>query len=164
MSNEVKLDAFDIKILAALQKDAKMTKGELADMVGLSISPCWNRVRRLEEAGVIRGYFADVDVQRINNYSTHFVDVHLESHRKEDIKKFKEAMAKLDAVMEVYVLTGAMGFLIKIAVKSKEDYDHFIHDLLLGGDCGAVRANGSMILAQENHYHHASVNLLARDD
>lgn len=163
MAGEIKLDAFDIKILAALQKDAKMTKGELADAVGLSTSPCWNRVKRLEEAGVIRGYYTDIDMAYINKYSVYLVDIVLESHKKSALEKFEKAMEGVDAVIELYSMSGRVDYILKVVATNTEEYQQLFHNLV-SQDIGILRYNGNMILRQTNNYNHASVTLIKPED
>ena len=93
MCSAVSLDRFDLKILAHLQREGRCSNVELADAVGLSQSPCLLRTKRLQEIGVIRGYGADIALEKLGHYVIVFSEVTISSHRRHDFRKFEEVLA-----------------------------------------------------------------------
>ena len=94
MTRPPKLDQIDIKILASLQSDCNMTNVELADIVGLSPSPCLQRVKRLEKAGYIQTYRAVINLRKLTDYVTVFIEVTLADHRRADFQKFESQIGQ----------------------------------------------------------------------
>ena len=119
-------DRTDRAILAALLENGRMSNAQLAERVGLSPSPCWQRVRRLEEAGVIKGYSATIDQGRIGLSETVIIEVILDRHDDEVIEAFGRAMASIPEVLEVYLTTGEYDYLIKVAVNGTAGYEEFL--------------------------------------
>jgi Lrp/AsnC family transcriptional regulator, regulator of ectoine-degradation genes len=126
----MRLDEFDIKILAVLQGNGRITKLKLAEAIGLSPSPCWERMRRLEEAGYIRGYHAEIDLSRIVRTSTVFVEVSLKSHEAQDFARFERAVQGVPEVVECYAIGGGIDYLLKVVTTDIADYQQLIDDLL----------------------------------
>ncbi len=124
------LDAIDARILAALQRDGRMTITDLAEKVGLSPSPCLRRVRLLEEAGVIAGYVAVVDQNRVGLEINVFASIRLERQREDEMERFSSAVAQWPEVMECYLMTGTRDYLMRIVVGSLGEYERFIKDKL----------------------------------
>lgn len=125
-----KLDAIDRKILRALVKDARLTNNNLAEQVGLSASPCWQRVKRLESDGYIQGYTALLDQSLLGASETVIIEVTLERHDDEIFESFGNAMAKMPEVLEVYLTTGEYDYLIKVAVDGTKGYEEFLRKKL----------------------------------
>src|SRR5256886_6795278 len=100
------LDAIDRKILAALQSDGRITMQQLADRVGLSVSPCHRRVKLLEERGVITRYIATVDQKSLGLHVSVFISIKLARQKEEDLNRFAKAISKWDEVLECYLMTG----------------------------------------------------------
>lgn len=124
------LDAIDRKILRALVEDARLTNNHLAEKVGLSPSPCWQRVRRLESDGYIRGYTALLDQELLGASETVIIEVTLERHDDEIFESFGNAMADMPEVLEVYLTTGEYDYLIKVAVDGTKGYEEFLRKKL----------------------------------
>ena len=103
---KIKLDAYDRKILAALQRDGRLSNVELADEIGLSASPCLRRVRMLEEAGVIRGYQVNLDRDEVGLGLTVFVGVKVERHHEADAEAFRLAVTALPQVISAFLVSG----------------------------------------------------------
>ncbi|MGX1145363.1 DNA-binding Lrp family transcriptional regulator [Bradyrhizobium ottawaense] len=99
------LDAIDRKILALLQADSRLTMQELADKVGLSVSPCHRRVKLLEERGVISRYVATVDQKALGLHVSVFISIKLARQKEEDLNRFARAISKWDEVLECYLMT-----------------------------------------------------------
>lgn len=124
------LDDIDRRILAALQRDGRMTTQELADRVGLSASPCARRVRLLEEAGIIKGYVAVLDQARVGLPISVFASVKLERQREEELDRFSDAVTRWPEVADCYLMTGQRDYLLRIVVPDLESYERFLKDKL----------------------------------
>lgn len=123
------LDPIDVRILAALQRDARLTNVELAEAVGLSPSPCLRRVRLLEKAGVIEGYQARLSRKGVGLGLTVFVAVKVERHRGEHA--FREAVLALPEVVSCHIVSGQADFLLQVVVPDLEAYERFLLGTLL---------------------------------
>lgn len=126
MNGELRLDRIDRAIVAALVENGRISNAQLAEKVGLSPSPCWQRVRRLEEAGLIAGYTAVIDSSMLGVTETAIVEVVLERHDDDVLEAFGRAMAAMPEVLEVYLTTGEYDYLIKVAVKGTAGYEEFL--------------------------------------
>ena len=111
------LDAMDLRILAELQADGRMTNVELAQRVGLSAPPCLRRVRRLEEAGVIRGYHAELDVSALDFDVTFFAIVGLESQKQAALDAFEAQVTAWPEVRECHMIRGGGDFLLRLVAR-----------------------------------------------
>jgi Lrp/AsnC family transcriptional regulator, leucine-responsive regulatory protein len=127
---ERQLDRIDRKIIRELLADARLSNTELADRVGLSASPCWQRVRRLEAEGYIKGYSALLDQARFGVPETVLIEVTLDRHDDLILEAFGRAMAELPEVLEVYLTTGEYDYFIKVAVESTAGYEAFLRNKL----------------------------------
>jgi DNA-binding Lrp family transcriptional regulator len=121
-----KLDKVDRKILAALQADGRMSNVELARQVGLSAPPCLRRVRALEQAGVIRGYHAELAPAELGFNITVFAQVGLSSQADADLRAFMDLVAAWPQVRECHMLAGETDFLLKIVAENWESYENFL--------------------------------------
>ncbi|MCX8955764.1 Lrp/AsnC family transcriptional regulator [Erwinia psidii] len=132
MNGLMKLDRIDINILVQLQKDGRISNVNLADAVGLSPSPCLQRVKRLEAAGFITGYEAHINLTRITDSVTVFTEVTLAGHRREDFMRFEAAIREVDELMECHLITGGYDYLLRFIARSIEHYQQVIEGLLDG--------------------------------
>jgi Lrp/AsnC family leucine-responsive transcriptional regulator len=130
MQKEKGLDEIDRRILRALRKQARLTNNELAEMVGLSPSPCWTRVRRLEEGGYIESYVAVLNQAQLGLGDTVIIEVTLDRHDEDQIQKFGQALADLPEVLEAYLTTGEYDYFIKVAVDGTAGYERFLRERL----------------------------------
>ncbi len=128
---KIKLDAYDRKILAALQRDGRLSNVELADEIGLSASPCLRRVRMLEEAGVIRGYQVNLDRDEVGLGLTVFVGVKVERHHEADAEAFRLAVTALPQVISAFLVSGESDFLLQVVVPDLRAYERFLTGELL---------------------------------
>lgn len=135
---DMRLDEFDIKILAVLQNDGRITKLKLAERIGLSPSPCWERMRRLEKAGYIRGYHAEIDLNQIVRASMVFVEITLKSHEARDFARFERAITAVPEVVECYAIGGGIDYILKVVTTDIDEYQNLI-DRLLAVDIGISR-------------------------
>ncbi len=124
------LDEIDRKILRILRSDGRISNQKLADSVHLSPTPCWNRVRALEEAGFIEGYAALLSQRALGLPDTVLIEVTLDRHDDDMLIRFGEELAKLPEVMEANLLTGDYDYLIKVAVAGTEGYERFLRQRL----------------------------------
>lgn len=122
---EISLEAGDIRILRALQAEGRLTNQELAERVGMSTSPCWRRVRRLEEAGVIRGYQAMVDRRSVGLGVLAFVRVMIDSHSDAEALSFEREVKQLDQVIACFSVAGEADFLLQIVASDLDSYADF---------------------------------------
>ncbi|MDD2180361.1 Lrp/AsnC family transcriptional regulator [Acidovorax sp. D2M1] len=126
-----KPDNLDRRILASLQRDARLSNVQLAEEVGLSPSPCLRRVRLLEEAGIIRGYHADVDKAGIGLGLTVFVGVKVERHQDETSTAFRKAVVLLPEVVSCHLVSGESDFLLQVVVPDLAAYENLLLGSLL---------------------------------
>jgi Lrp/AsnC family transcriptional regulator len=138
------LDAFDRKILDLLQRDASLSVAEIADKVGLSTTPCWRRIRNLEDAGVIRGRVAVLDPVSLNIGVTVFVGVKAGRHAADWLQTFAAAVQDIEEVTEVYRLSGEIDYLLKIVVPDIAAYDDVYKRLIKKTDFADVSSFFSM--------------------
>jgi DNA-binding Lrp family transcriptional regulator len=122
----VKLDKIDRRILRDLQADGRMTNVELARRAGISAPPCLRRVRALEEAGLIRGYHADVNPEALGYAVTVFAHVGLSSQAEPDLKAFETLVATWPEVREANMLAGETDFILKIVAEDWDSYQRFL--------------------------------------
>ncbi|HGO9569655.1 Lrp/AsnC family transcriptional regulator [Pseudomonas aeruginosa] len=127
----MKLDAYDHRILAALQRDGRLSNVQLAEEIGLSPSPCLRRVRLLEEAGVIRGYQASIDRDEVGLGLTVFVGIKVERHRQEQAEAFHRAVVDLPEVISVHLVSGESDFLLQVVVPDLRAYERLLSETLL---------------------------------
>ena len=117
------MDGTDLKILAILQEDCSVSVGEIANRVGLSQTPCWRRIQRLEESGVIRRRVALLDPQAIGLGLTVFVEIETGDHSKAWLDRFAQVVLAMPEVMEVHRMAGDVDYLLRVAVANMGAYD-----------------------------------------
>ncbi len=121
------LDRYDLKILAALQKDASISNQELADHIGLSPSPCSRRVKQLEEAGYIMRQVALLDPQKLGLTLTAFVMIGMDRHTPDRFANFESAVRKCPEVQSCSLVTGMdADYQLRVVVQDMEHYQHFL--------------------------------------
>jgi Lrp/AsnC family leucine-responsive transcriptional regulator len=141
------LDAIDRKILAALQSDGRITMQQLADRVGLSVSPCHRRVKLLEERGVITRYIATVDQKSLGLHVSVFISIKLARQKEEDLNRFAKAISKWDEVLECYLMTGNRDYLLRVVAADLSSYEAFLKNKLTRLD-GIASIESSFALSQ----------------
>ena len=124
------MDYIEYKILSTLQKNARLTNLELAKQVGLSASPCLRRVKALEDTGIISGYSAIIDQNKVDLSVNVFVQVSLERQSEEGLEVFEEKIIEYNEVMEAYLMTGEADYLLRIVVKDLQTYEKFLKENL----------------------------------
>ena len=120
------LDEIDRRILVELQRDGRLTNQDLAGRIGVSASPCWRRVRALEEAGVIKGYAALVDPAALGLNVSVFTQVSLERQEKKALQVFETAVGEWPEIMECYLMTGDANYLLRVVVPDLAAYERFL--------------------------------------
>jgi Lrp/AsnC family transcriptional regulator, leucine-responsive regulatory protein len=124
----ISLDAIDRRILGQLQKDGRISNADLAERVGLSSSPCWRRVKALEEAGVIKGYAAQLDARAVGLSVNVFMSVSLSTQVEKSLQAFERAAASRPEVMECYLMTCDSDYLLRVVVPDLDAYERFVMD------------------------------------
>lgn len=122
------LDSIDKAILKELQCSAKKNIKEIAAIVGLSVTPTYERIKRMEKNGVITSYVAVLDKEKIGKAVEVFCHVTLKSHAKDVISNFESSIVKIDDVIECYHVTGNSDYLVKVLVSDIKEYQKFIID------------------------------------
>lgn len=141
------LDDYEKRILKELQRNGRASAQELSDAVGLSPSPCWRRVKKLEEEGYIAHYAAVLDQKRLGLAALAYVHISLTEHSEAAIKTFADFVAQSDQVVECASITGDSDFVLKVAAKDPESLEQFIMKRILR--LGVVRnATTNFILRQ----------------
>ncbi|MBD3760991.1 Lrp/AsnC family transcriptional regulator [Rhizorhabdus sp.] len=126
----MKLDSYERRILALLQEDCSLSATEIAERVGLSTTPCWRRIQRLRESGIIARQVALVDRRKIGLNAQIFAQVKLNAHGRQHLDEFTAAIRGFPEVLEAYVLMGPVDFLLRIVAADIEAYERFFFDKL----------------------------------
>ena len=130
LPGNLKIDRLDLRILSKLQQHGRITNVDLAEAVGLSPSPCLARVKRLEQAGYIVGYGADVRLEKLGETVTVFTEVTLADHHREDFVRFEAAIRGVDEVIECHLVSGGYDYLLKFITRGVSHYQSIIEELL----------------------------------
>ena len=129
-SQPLRLDAIDLKILDAVQRDGRITKLALAEQVGLSPTPCWVRLHRLEKAGIISGYHARVAIRTVLPVATVLLEVSLGSHRQADFDRFERVMRDIPEIVACWSVGGGVDYVLKVMARDIDSYQRLIDGLL----------------------------------
>ena len=124
------LDTLDRKILRQLQHNSRASLQEIGQAVGLSASPCWGRIKKMEEAGVIQGYSVRLSSQALGLGDTVLVMVTLDSHSDNTLEKFGELLATIPEVVEAHLVSGEYDYLLRVVVKDTRDYERLLREKL----------------------------------
>ncbi len=144
------MDKWDISILEALQKDGRLSNRDLAREISLSPSPCWRRLRALEEAGVIDHYAAVIDRHKVGLTIMGFAHVTLNDHGSDNVKKFDRAIMSAPQVLECHATSGGHDYMLKVVAPDMASYQDFLSEYLL--KIGVVRTvNTSFALKQQKN-------------
>ena len=126
----MKLDALDLSILKLLQKNSKLTNKALSTHLSLSVTPVYERIKKLEKTGIIKGYVALLSKEKLEQSFVAFCHVKLIQHTQDNVKKFEKEVIKIDEVLECYHLSGDYDYLLKVHVKDMESYRNFMIEKL----------------------------------
>ncbi|MFG6466976.1 Lrp/AsnC family transcriptional regulator [Roseateles sp. BYS87W] len=130
MSLSAKLDSIDLRILDLLQQDATLQIADIAAQVGLSATPCWRRIQRLKDAGVITRQVALLDPQKVNVGVTVFVSVRTNNHTQAWLEEFRAAVQAIPEVVEFYRMSGEVDYLLRVVVPDIAAYDRVYKRLI----------------------------------
>ena len=133
------LDNIDITILRTLQKNSRLTTKELAAKIHLSTSPTFERQKRLEREGYIKGYMAVIDAEKVGNGILVLCNIRLKQHTEDLIQQFMDAVRNIDEITECFNTSGDYDFLIKVYAKDMKDYQQFMQHTL-----GRIECVGSL--------------------
>ena len=132
--NSERIDGFDRKILALLQEDARLTNNDLSERVNLSPSQCSRRRQRLEDDGLIKGYRAVLDRDRLGFSLVNVISVTLATHNRDNARRFADLLTRLPEVQEAHALTGEMDYILKVVTPDLKSLARFVNDVLLPHD------------------------------
>lgn len=120
----------DLRILKQLQSSGRMTNQELAEKVGMAASPCWRRMKQLEDNGVITGYQANIDRKKIGLGLLAFIRVKIDSHSEEDAQSFEQEVGALPSVIACYAIAGDADFLLQVVAKDLDSFSSFAMEVV----------------------------------
>ena len=141
------LDRHDVLLLTELQRDARQTVQQLASAAGLSSTPCWKRVKEMESAGIIRGYTALVDREKVGLALCVLAEVNLTRHNEDDVRRFEQAIAAEPSIVSCYATTGQADYVIKVLVPDIKRYESFLHETLFRMP-GVTHVRSSVVLKE----------------
>lgn len=124
------LDKFDLAILRVLQEDARASLQDISSRIGLSTTPCWSRIKKMESEGTIQGYTVRIDPAAIGFTETVLVQVTLENHNEETLRAFGKALEDIPEVLEAYLISGDYDYHLRIAVRDTRDYERLLREKL----------------------------------
>ncbi len=124
------LDRYSLQILAELQRDSRQTVQQLSERVGLSATPCWKRVKDMEAAGIIRGYTAVVDRERVGLNLAVIVEANLTQHSEEVVRRFEAAVAQSPQIIQCQSTTGQADYIMTVLVADIKSYERFLHETI----------------------------------
>ena len=127
----MKLDRFDLKILDILARDGRITKSKLAEAINLSVSPCWERVKRLEKAGVIEGYTARINADVLVPRNPVWVQIELKQHNAESFARFEALVMQTPEVTECVAVGGGVDYLVKFEARTIDSYQRLMDKWLV---------------------------------
>jgi Lrp/AsnC family transcriptional regulator len=140
----MKLDAIDVRILEILQQNAEQQVAQIAEQVGLSTTPCWRRIQRLKESGVITRQVALVDARKVNVGVTVFVSVRASVHTQEWLEAFTATVRAIPEVVEFYRMSGDVDYLLRVVVPDIAAYDKVYKRLIAGTQLHDVSSSFAM--------------------
>lgn len=161
MNSTFPLDRFDFKILVHLQREGRCSNVDLADAVGLSPSPCLLRTKRMQTSGLIRGYGADIALEKLGDFVTVFSEITLSSHRPVDFRKFEQGAAKHEEIVDCYNVSGGYDYLLKI-VAPGVGYFQALMERMLEDDMGIERFASRIVLRQPLERRESPLSLILR--
>lgn len=127
---KITIDAADMRILSAVQQHGQLSKIKLSELVNLSPTPCWIRFNRLKEAGLIRGYHADISLDKILDVTKVVVTISLKGHQKSAFERFEAYISQVDEIVECIATGGGMDYVLKVVAPSLSAFQHVMEELL----------------------------------
>lgn len=144
------IDDIDKKILRCLQEDATLSVAQIGEKVGLSSTPCWRRIQKLEQSGVIARRVVQLDPAKLNLKTTVFVRVRTNQHNADWLTRFKTAVDEIDEIVEFYRMSGDVDYLLKIIVPDIPSYDRVYQSLIERIDLSDVSSNFAMEVIKDS--------------
>ncbi len=154
------IDGIDAKILHLIQKNAALSVADIADQVGLSSSPCWRRIKRMEEMGIIQDRVTILNRKELGLDFEVFVAVKLALPNRDNMEKFEKAIMKMPEVVQCATVTGAVDFMLRIVTKDMHAYDDFLREELLGIDL-ISDVQSRIVLRQSKESYGLPLNLIS---
>jgi len=154
------IDGIDAKILHLLQGNAALSVADIADKVGLSSSPCWRRIKRMEELGIIKQRVTILDREKLGLDFEVFVAVKLALPNRDNMEKFEKAVRNMPEVVQCAVVTGAVDFMLRIVTKDMHSYEDFLREVLLGIDL-ISDVQSRIVLRQSKDSNSIPLNLIS---
>lgn len=143
----VLLDAHSLKILFELQRDARQTVQQISEAVGLSPTPCWKRIKDMEASGVIRGYTAVIDREKVGLHVAAVAEVNLDRHSESQVQRFEEAVAASAQIIRCVSATGPADYILTVLVQDMKHYERFLHETLFSLP-GVTHVRSSIVLRE----------------
>ncbi len=134
----MRLDRYDVKILQILHKNGRITKSHLAQAINLSVSPCWERVKKLEEAGIIEGYGAKVNTDILFKHTSVLVEMTLKEHSAQSFRRFEKMIHHTSEVTDCYATGGGIDYILKVQTEDIDQYQRLM-EAWLDSDLGIER-------------------------
>ena len=144
------MDRTDHKILSELQSEGRLSSQALAERVGLSTTPCWRRVKKLEEEGVIAGTVAILDPRRIGLEVTAVAEVSLAEHDDAAVREFEQVVAERPEILECHTMSGGHDYHLKIVARTIADYEALLREYVI--PCRAVKGVNSSFVLRSNKF------------
>ena len=141
------LDRHDVILLSELQRDSRQTVQQLAEAAGLSSTPCWKRVKEMEASGVIRGYTALVDREKVGLALCVLAEVNLTRHNEDDVRRFEREVAACPQIVSCYSTTGQADYVLKVLVPDIKTYETFLHETMFKLP-GVTHVRSSVVLKE----------------
>ncbi|HQT77069.1 MAG: AsnC family transcriptional regulator [Rhodospirillales bacterium 20-64-7] len=145
MHDTTTVDAFDLRLLLALQDDGRLTNQQIGERIGLSPSQCSRRRAALEAAGLIRGYRAELAAEALGLQVLAFIQVTLTAHSVENARRFRDLLGRVAEIQEAYAMTGDTDYLLKAIVPDLKGLSRLVNDVLLAHD-SVARVRSSIVL------------------
>lgn len=130
MDQQIKLDKFDVAILRALQRNARASLQEISDEIGLTTSPCWTRIKRLEDSGVIEGYTVKVNAEKVGRPEQLIVQLTLNKHTDAAMAEFARHLQAIPEVIDAYLVSGDYDYVLRLSVRDTRDYERLLREKL----------------------------------
>lgn len=154
------IDGIDAKILHLIQSNAALSVADIADQVGLSSSPCWRRIKRMEEVGIIQQRVTILDRSKLGLDFEVFVAVKLALPNRANMEKFEKAVRNMPEVVQCAVVTGAVDFMLRVITKDMHSYEDFLREVLLSIDL-ISDVQSRIVLRQSKDTYALPLNLIS---
>ena len=152
------LDRQDVVLLTELQRDSHQTVQQLADRVGLSSTPCWKRIKEMEGSGIIRGYTALIDREKVGLALCVIAELNLTRHNEDVVSQFEQAVADCAEIVGCYSTTGQADYVIKVLVPDIKSYERFLHETVFKLP-GVTHVRSSVVLKEVKAETRLPINL-----